>query len=117
MLENAVCPKCKLKTIVPLEVLTSGHIIGACLYCDLPQEDDHFHIYENHCWNCGYGIDSRFNRPSPIEGMGYICNYCGKDLLEWKLGKGLITIQQLLMLKGAQLCCTATGVPTSTGML
>ena len=116
-MDNATCPTCKQQSIVMIEKLRGGFWIGACLYCDLPQEEDGFAIYTNHCWNCGWGIDSRFNNPSLIPGMGYICNHCGKDLTEWKLRKGLITLTELFRLKGAMKCCTATSVPTSTGMI
>jgi len=40
--------------------------------------------YINHCWNCGFGIDSRVSVKSLIPDMGYHCGSCGKDLREWK---------------------------------
>lgn len=96
--------------LIEIERCGSAFIM-ACMYCDLPQEEDSFYIYQNHCWNCGYGIDSRFCKPSNIPGMGYHCNTCGKDLTEWKLRQGLITAQQLIQLQGGTpLCYTATNV-------
>lgn len=97
MIDNlAVCGQCGNRSIVILDALTDGSFIGACMYCDLPQEEDEFYIYQNHCWNCGFGIDSRFSVPSRISGMGYHCGRCGKDLTEWKLRRGLITASQLI---------------------
>lgn len=87
--------------------------IMACMYCDMPYEE--VKVYNNTCWNCGYGIDSRFSQPSAIPGMGYHCGRCGKDLTEWKLRHGLITATQLYELTGGQLCCsTAITVQRST---
>jgi len=93
-MEYLFCTKCQQFTVVELET-HPGYIIGSCIYCDLPSEDDDFNIYLNHCWNCGFGIDSRFSIPSIIPGMAYHCGYCGKDLSEWKLRKGLITATEL----------------------
>ena len=98
----AICGQCNQHSIVMVDILPDGSFIGACLYCDLPQEEDGFAIYENHCWNCGYGIDSRFSRRSVIPGMGYYCSSCGKDLVEWKLMKGLVSITQIIELIGGQ---------------
>ena len=112
-----ICPTCKQHSIVMVNRLPDGSFVGACMYCDLPQESEGFAIYQNHCWNCNWGIDSRFNVPSEIPGMGYICKHCGKDLSEWKLRKGLITLTELFRLKGVARCFTVTGVPTSTGMI
>lgn len=101
-MQFAICPTCQQPTVIEIEKLSGGYWIGACLYCDLPQEEDSFYVYENHCWNCGFGIDSRFSRPSSIPGMGYHCGYCGKDLSEWKLRKGLISATQLIELIGGR---------------
>ena len=92
------CPKCKQNSIFEIEDLGGGFTIAACIYCDLPQEEEHWGIYENHCWNCGFGIDSRYSIQSIIPGMGYYCGWCGKDLSEWKLRMGLITATELLQL-------------------
>lgn len=89
---HPMCPTCKQQSMIEIEQLAGGLIIMACLYCDLPQEEDHFYIYQNHCWKCGYGIDSRFSAPSPIPDMGYICGNCGRDLLEWKLKTNQLTL-------------------------
>jgi len=85
--------------MVQVEQLANGYSIAACLYCDLPQEEDSFKVYINHCWNCGFGIDSRISKQSIIPGMGYCCGSCGKDLSEWKLRMGLITAAQLFNLQ------------------
>ena len=114
---NPVCPTCKQQTMIEIEKLQGGFVVMACLYCDLPQEDDHFAVYQKHCWNCGYGIDSRFSAPSLLPGMGYVCGYCGKDLTEWKLRKGLLTLTELNIMKGAYKCySTATSVQVSPGI-
>lgn len=89
------CPKCQQHSMIEVEALAGGVSIAACLYCDLPQEHEQFSIYRNHCWNCGWGIDSRFSTPSRIPGMAYHCSWCGKDLSEWKLRRGLITATEL----------------------
>lgn len=100
MIDNlAICTQYGQRSIVMVETLSDGSFLGACMFCDLPQEEDNFYIYQNHCWNCGFGIDSRFSTPSSIPGMGYHCGSCGKDLTEWKLKKGLVTVEQLT--KGA----------------
>lgn len=115
---HPVCPICKQHSMIEIEKLQGGYVVMACLYCDLPQEDDQFAIYQNHCWNCGYGIDSRFSTPSQLPGMGYCCGYCGKDLTEWKLRKGLITSTELYILKGAYQCySTAISAEQSMGMI
>lgn len=96
---HPICPTCKQQSMIEIDQLAGGLVIMACLYCDLPQEEDGFYIYQNHCWNCWYEIDSRFCNPSPIPDMGYVCNHCGKDLTEWKLRNGLITASQLYNLQ------------------
>lgn len=90
---QALCPTCHRHSIMMIDRFGDGTFVGACYYCDMPQED--IFAYENRCWNCGYGIDSRFNKPSPIPDMGYVCGWCGKDLTEWKLRHGLITVTEL----------------------
>lgn len=54
--------------------------------------------YINVCWNCHTDVDSRINKKSPIPNMGYICGNCGKDLSEWKVAKGLISVRQYIEL-------------------
>jgi len=104
--------------MILIEDINRGQaFVYACMHCDMPQEEEGFYIYQNHCWNCGYGIDSRFSQISQLPGMGYICGYCGKDLTEWKIRKGLITMAELLTLKGAYKCySTATSVLKSPGI-
>ena len=84
MEELLICPTCKNKSVEIIENCGNGMLIVACIYCDLPQDDHHDEPYINHCWNCGDDIDSRNSIASHISGMGYYCNYCGKDLSEWK---------------------------------
>lgn len=111
-------PTCQLCGANLIEVENNESCcIMACMYCDMPREEDHFYIYRNHCWNCGYGIDSRFSAPSPIPNMGYVCGHCGKDLTEWKLRTGQLTLTELFVLKGAYKCySTATNVLVSPGI-
>lgn len=114
---HPVCPICKQQSMIEIENLAGGVSVMACMYCDLPQEEDGFAIYQNHCWNCGFGIDSRFSVPSQFPGMGYICGWCGKDLTEWKLRNGLLTLTELFILKGELRCFSiATNVQVSTGI-
>lgn len=66
-----------------IDIDIDGTIITmACIHCDMPPEPQG---YQNHCWNCAADIDSRYCKVSPTPNMGYICNCCGKDLLNWKL--------------------------------
>jgi len=51
--------------------------------------------YINHCWNCGFKIDSRNSTKSVIPNMGYHCRNCKKDLWEWKQANGLLTANDL----------------------
>lgn len=114
---NIVCPTCKQQSMIEIEELQGGFVVMACMYCDLPQEEDSFYIYKNHCWNCGFGIDSRFSQISSLPNMGYICGWCGKDLTEWKLRKGLISLAELNIMKGAYQCySTVTNVRLSPGI-
>ncbi len=106
-MDHLVCPTCNQRSMLEIE-FAGSNLLMACLYCDLPQEEDGFAIYQNHCWNCGYGIDSRFSHPSPFPDMGYLCGYCGKDLTEWKLKTGQLTSSELLILKGAYKKCYST---------
>jgi len=88
------CSKCGIEMLL-IESINNGQaFIYACLDCDIPQEPN-IYIYQNHCWNCGFGIDSRFSAPSPMPDMGYVCGHCGKDLFEWKLRRGLIMTTQI----------------------
>jgi len=96
------CSKCQQFSVIELETYP-GYVTGSCIYCDLPSEEDEFNIYINHCWNCGFGIDSRYSRPSIIPGMAYHCGSCGHDLSEWKLRKGLITATRLNELRNQYL--------------
>jgi len=84
---NPKCTKCGMEMV---EVDNTGKFQAfACADCDMPGEP-HW-IYQNHCWNCGSDISSEDCKHSSIPGMGYVCNYCGKDLVEWHLMKGNIT--------------------------
>ena len=83
-MNQPACPICGLQSIIEVEMFNDGSFIGSCIHCDFPQEDRDY-VYQNHCWNCGFDIDSRYSTPSCIPGMGFHCGRCGKDLSEWKL--------------------------------
>lgn len=86
------CTKCGFE-MVKDEDLGNGYAVYACMYCDMPQQPGS--PYENHCWNCGDAISSETCKASSIPGMGYCCNTCGKDLVDWHLMKGNITSYNL----------------------
>ena len=85
------CPKCQMEMIKLDECGTLATY--ACADCDMPGEPDW--VYENHCWNCFSEISSETCKASSIPGMGYVCNYCGEDLVGWHLKNGNITNYEL----------------------
>ena len=78
-----MCSRCKRPSLLIISD-EDGHEYASC-DCAMPA----INIYINHCWNCGFGIDSRTSIKSLLPGMGYHCGGCGKDLTEWKQSKGL----------------------------
>jgi hypothetical protein len=90
---NPKCPKCEMEMV---EVdRTDSCQCFACADCDMPGEPQWKPHYQKSCWNCGSDIDSDTCKHSSIPGMGYVCNTCGKDLVEWHLMKGNITNYEL----------------------
>lgn len=79
---EAVCPTCHEKSIVILQEIPDGTFIGACHYCDMGGDEHSSEPYINHCWKCGWGIDSRSCQQSRF-GKGYHCNNptCRVDLV------------------------------------
>ena len=94
MYAYAYCSKCG--EAVSFSHDDHGDIIAKCPKCN-PEPPS----YTTHCWNCYETINPAVSIKSTIPGMGYKCNYCGKDLLEWKFQKGYITFHHYLQLKGA----------------
>jgi len=99
-MSKPICPTCTQESMIGIYEVARGCEIMYCIHCDLSKDENGSYVYQNHCWKCGYGIDSRFSKLSHIPGMGYICGHCGKDLSEWKLKIGQITLTELLILRG-----------------
>ncbi len=70
------------------EMENLGGAAYACIFCDMPGEPER--RYEDHCWNCGEKIDSKYCNKSLTPGMSYHCRYCGHDLTGWKIKHGII---------------------------
>lgn len=86
-MEGFLCHKCRCK------LTHMGGNVWICIICDLPNPSAHLWpsiVYENHCWNCPGGVDSRYSVKSATPGMGYHCNLCGEDLTKWKIQQGII---------------------------
>lgn len=48
------------------------------------------------CWHCREVVSDKICKESPLgKAFGLECNWCGKDLSEWYLRKGLITATQI----------------------
>jgi len=77
---DPICPICKN------QLIPDPHSGWDCIFCRTEGTEPVTlkSPYINHCWNCGFGIDSRVSVKSLIPNMGYHCGSCGKDLTEWK---------------------------------
>lgn len=78
---SMVCPKCGYKMV---EQPCPGGVMIECWFCMSEATEPPERIYENHCWNCGAAISSRFCKRAQNPSDGYICNICGADLSGWK---------------------------------
>ena len=77
---DAVCSTCGLDSVVLIDTFDDGSLFGFCLNCDEPGETVKEKVYINHCWKCGFPINSRVDQRSPRYNKGFICRRCGCDL-------------------------------------
>lgn len=74
---SSICPICGHKM---MEQPCPGGVILECWWCISEAIEPAERIYENHCWNCGAAISSKFCERAPNPNDGYICTICGEDL-------------------------------------